>query len=285
MMDRLLFGVQKAMTGLGWGDARQWLGRAMWAGAAVLVLGVALHEWLVCTISLLPLAAMYAVPTYFWARKQRLMEEELPQALYRAASSTIRPMEELVGELAEGGTPLAGEFAKANRQVANGVAVDDALEAMVECNDSQLLKRAIGLVLQGYRTGADMGDSLRETAEEISGAAEVVREQAATTAIEKYTLLLAGGVIVPLVLGALVSMVSTLNFTGLAEIGFGPADPKAMLASALLGSQIYILEYAVIASVFVAYQENNIEKAFVYAAVLVPLSMALFLAAKAAMVV
>ena len=285
MMEKTFSGMQKAVASLGWGDAGHWLKCALGVGGAVFVVGIVLQQWLVMALSPIPLVAAYAAPTYFWARRQRLIEEELPQALYRAASNTAMPVEGLVEELAEGDGPLAEEFGKARAQLGNGVPVDEALESMACSNDSRLLKRAIGLVLQGYRTGADMSDALRETAEEISGAAEVVREQAATTAIEKYTLLLAGGAIVPLVLGSLVSMVTSLNFAGLSGLGFGPENPGELLASALLGSQFYIVEYAVLASLFVAYQENSIEKAFVYAAVLVPVSMALFLLAQATMFV
>ncbi|MCK4327723.1 MAG: type II secretion system F family protein [Candidatus Diapherotrites archaeon] len=284
-MEKTMAQLQKAARGLGWGDAGELVRHAAWASGGIFVAVFLAGGGLFCGLALLPLAAAYAVPTYFWARRQGLIEEELPQALYRAASNTLMPIEALVEELSEGDSPLAREFGKAHMQVANGVPVDEALEAMIDSNDSRLLKRAVGLVLQGYRTGANMGDALRETAEEISGVAEVVREQAATTAIEKYTLLLAGGVIVPLILGALVSMVGSLDFVGLADMGLGPANPGEMLASALLGSQFYIVEYAVLASLFVAYQENSTEKAIVYIAVLVPLSMALFMLARAVMFV
>ena len=247
---RLMAQLDTSMGGLGWGSAGQLVKCAALAGVGMFAAILFSGGGLLCGLGLLPLAAAYAVPNYFWARRQAAIEEELPQALYRAASNTFVPLEAMVEELSEGGSPLAQEFGKAHMQVSNGVAVDEALEAMAECNSSRLLKRAIGLVLQGYRTGADMGDALRETAEEISGIAEVVREQAATTAIEKYTLLLAGGAIVPLVLGSLVSMVMSMDFAGLGQMGLGPENPAAMLESALLGSQAYIAEYAVIASLF-----------------------------------
>lgn len=275
--------VNRALSGLGWGNAEDWIKYAVTASAVLFVLSIALAKgvWLLVfsAFSLLPLAAVYAVPLYFWESKQKAIEEELPQALYRAASNPFIPLEELVEDLAEGSSPLAKEFSRAARQVKNHVPVDQALENMAKASDSQLLKRALGLLLQGYRTGADMSDALRETAEEISGVAEVLREQAAATTIEKYTLLLAGGVIVPLVLGALISMVSSLDFTGLSELGF--SSTEGVFENALLGTQLYIVEYAVLASLFVALQENSREKAFVYAAVLVPLSIALFMLAKA----
>ena len=92
-------------------------------------------------------------------------------------------------------------------------------------------------------------------------------------------MLLAGGIIVPAVLGIVVSMVSSMDFAGLAELGMGisPSLREAIIKNAILGNQIYIVEYSIIASVFVAYQEGEVEKALVYASILVPLGIAIFL--------
>ncbi len=276
-----------ALTGLGWGEESEWLKYAAIASGVFFLVSVLLTTgiWVLIfgTLSFLPLIGSYVLPVYFWASRQRKIDEELPQALYRAASNPFIPLEDLVEDLANGNTPLTQEFSKVARQVKNEIPVDQALEGLAKSNNSKLLKRAVSLLLQGYRTGADMSQALRETAEEISGIAEVMREQAASTTIEKYTLLLAGGVIVPIVLGSLISLVGSLDFAGLSELGF--VSTKGLFENALLGSQIYIAEYAVLASIFVAYQENSPEKAVVYITVLVPLSMALFLLAKTAILV
>jgi hypothetical protein len=284
-----LRGMQRALDGMGWGNAGEWMKWAIAASGGALMLTVLFcrGEWALVfgVLSLLPVVAAYVVPSYFWASRQRQLEEELAQALHRAASNAFLPADALLAELSAGDTVLAREFRKASMQVRNGVPVDDALEEMAASNDSRMLSMALGLLVQCYRTGADMALAFRETADEISGLASVMRQQAINTTIEKYTLLLAGGVIVPLVLGALGAMVGSLSFAGLAELGFGAADQNALLANALLGSEIYIAEYAVIASVFVAYQESSLEKAVVYMAVLVPLSLALFMLARAVVAV
>lgn len=281
--------MNRALHGLGWGEADEWIRYSLIASVLFFLLSIlfAKEVWLIvfCILSFLPVLGVYVVPVYFWASRQKQIETELPQALYRAASNAFVPLDELIGELAQGKSELAKEFRKTEMQIRNGVSIEDALEEMGKANDSRLLRRAIDLLLQSYQTGADMSSAFKETAEEISGIATVMRDQAASTTIEKYTLLLAGGAIVPLVLGTLVAMVGSLNFMGLAELGFGSGTKDLLLANALAGSQIYIMEYALLSSVFVAYQENSIEKAVVYAAVLVPLSMALFTLAKSGIIV
>ena len=284
MLDDFKNKMQRSLDGLGWGEVNDWLrySAGVSMGSLVLVSVLGTGDWTIIfgVLSFLPLIGAYVTPAYFWAAKQRKMECDLPQALYRAASNAFMPIEELIAELSEGDSELAGEFRKANMQIKNGISVEDALSTMASSNDSRLLTRTIDLLLQCYRTGADMAKAFKETAEEISGIATVMREQAVNSTVEKYTLLLAGGIIVPLVLGALVAMVGSLNFTGLSELGFGSGGSEQILANALAGSQIYIIEYAILASVFVAYQENSIEKSIVYMVVLVPLSFALFMLAK-----
>lgn len=272
--------MEHALDGLGWGKADDWITYSVLASVALFILGMAFSEgvWLLAfgVAAFVPIVAAYAIPNYFWMSRQREIEKELPQALYRAASDARGAPEELVAELAEGRGALAEEFGKAASQLKNGIPMEPALEDMAASNDSRLLERAVGLLLQSYRTGADMSSAFKETAEEINDIAAVVQAQGASTTIEKYTLLLAGGVIVPSVLGTLTAMVGSLDFAGLAELGFGTGSNTALLANAVLGSRIYIVEYALLAAVFVAYQEGAVEKAAIYAMVLVPLSVALF---------
>ena len=51
------------------------------------------------------------------------------------------------------------------------------------------------------------------------------------------------------------------------------AERIALLGAATFAGQVYIAEYVVIASVFVAFFESDMKKAAVYAAILLPLSM------------
>ena len=93
--------------------------------------------------------------------------------------------------------------------------------------------------------------------------------------MQKYTLLIAGALIVPMVLGLVTKTVSGLNFGTLAELELGmpAAERIALLGAATFAGQVYIAEYVVIASVFVAFFESDMKKAAVYAAILLPLSM------------
>ena len=127
-----------------------------------------------------------------------------------------------------------------------------------------------------------MSSVFRAAADDFFETNSLLRERNAALVIEKYTLLFAGGIIVPAVLGLLTGMVSGIDFSGLQELGLGETLPEktGLFEITLLASRIYIAEYAVIASVFIAEQEGNQKKAFLYALFLLPASFAVNFLAK-----
>jgi len=228
----------------------------------------------------MPFAVAFAIASYKRARMNRAIDDELPDVLMEMASmSSFLPLETIIESIGKHKTVLGKEFREASNQIKNGMSVEEALSDMGDRCKNRSLSRAIDVVMQSYRVGSHIEKTLREVAEEIRGTAAIIRERKASALIERWTMLLAGGIIVPAVLGIVVSMVSSMDFAGLAELGMGisPSLKKAIIKNAILGNQIYIVEYSIIASVFVAYQEGEVEKALVYASILVPLGIAIFL--------
>jgi pilus assembly protein TadC len=227
-----------------------------------------------------PILVLIAMPRYSAVRQNREIERELPGALFHASSlSSFMMLEDVLKTLAESGYGrLSCEFGKAHNEIRKGAGVEEALNRMAQRNRSAMLQRSLNLIVLGCKTGAEISDALREVAEDISESASVVKERATGFTVQKYTLLLAGGIIVPLILGSMISLVQSLDLGALSEFGFGP-DPATrdlVFNNAVLGNHIYIAVYAVMASVFIAYQENRIERALFYIAVLLPCSLFLF---------
>ncbi len=171
---------------------------------------------------------------------------------------------------------LSREFEKALLEIRKGAAVPKALGRVKRRNKSRVIGRAVNLLIQGYESGADMGACFKEAADDMLATNAILRERNATMVVEKYTLLLAGGIIVPAVLGLLVGLVSGMDFSALGELEFGisAAERAALLGAAMLANQIYIAEYAVLASIFIANQEGNRKNALPYALFLLPFSFA-----------
>ena len=218
------------------------------------------------------------VKRYLEEKRNREIEKYLVEALYQASSvvscTNFENMLKIIAESDYG--LLSDEFRRVYNEIRTGCSVDSSLEKMGRHTSSPVLKRAVSILANGYRTGIDLSAALRETAEDAEKTLEIERENRAGMVVEKYTILFAGGVIVPLILGAMVSLVSGINLMPLSELGVGNVQSKEILASAVLGSQLYVAIYSIMASIFVAYQENRIENSLVYILLLLPLSIALF---------
>lgn len=183
-------------------------------------------------------------------------------------------MEKAIEFISESGYgALSDEFGKAVLEMRKGASFRESMENMKKRNRSEVLDRALGLLAQGYDSGADMGSTFREAASDLLESNAILRERNSTLVIEKYTLLLAGGLIVPLVLGLISGLVAGFDFSALGELGIGAgeAERAGLLEAAMFANVAYIAEYSLLASLFVANQEGNLKKSLVYAALLVPI--------------
>lgn len=211
-------------------------------------------------------------------RINREIEKYIVEALYQASSvSSYASFEDVLQSISESDYGiLSNEFRKVYNEIKKGESADNALEKMAERSSSAILKRAVNILVSGYRTGIDLSDALREAAEDIGKTMEIYRENRASMTVEKYTILFAGGFIVPLILGSMISLVGSIDLSSLYEFGVGSSQSKEILSNAVLGNQIYVIIYSIMASLFVAYQENRIENSLAYVLLLLPCSVILF---------
>lgn len=211
---------------------------------------------------------------YFEERKKKKIEESMPDVLFQASLfSGSASMEKIMEFIAEAGLRfISDEFRQALNEVRKGASIEESLKGINERCRSQVVERVINLLVQGYRSGAEMNKVFKECAEDILSTQQIIKERNAAMLVERYTLFFAGGLLVPAVLGLIAGLVKRLDFTGLSslDLGLGNQLRGLLLENALLGNQVYIMEYALIASCFIALQENHLRKAVVYAVILMP---------------
>ncbi len=224
--------------------------------------------------------ANFFVQYYLFDLRKRKIEKFVPDLLLLAS---VFPrgtnLEKIISHFAKTNyAVLSGEFEKCRVEILKGNSPVLALESMKKRNGSKVLGRAIDLIVSGINSGSDAAVVFKETAADLLETASILRERSASLTIEKYTLLFAGGIIVPAILGVLIGIVSGLDFAALSEIGVGlpVAQRKALIDAALFASPVYLAEYSVIASFFVAFQEGDLKKGAIYSLFLVPASLAVY---------
>ncbi|MBI4044787.1 MAG: type II secretion system F family protein [Candidatus Diapherotrites archaeon] len=229
---------------------------------------------------LAPLCARVFYNYFLFDNRRRKIERLTPDFLLEAS---LFPKGTTLAEIIETFSEsnyafLSMEFRKALQEINKGATPELALSNAKKRVKSRAFSRAIDLVVEGAKSGADAGAVFKEAAEDQLETNALIRERNSSLVIEKYTLIFAGGVIVPLVLGTVAGMLEQLDFSGLSEIGIGlsPAEKTDLLWAGKTAGFIYIIEYALIASFFLAFQEHDRKKTIVYAAFLLPVSLAVY---------
>ena len=227
-----------------------------------------------------PLFLNYLFVDIVFENRKRQKEEMLTDLLLEASifcdeSSVVQT----IRKISEQDFLLLGEdFARAYLEIKKGASPQEALARIKQYNHSKSYSRVIDIFIQAYENGAKISETLKETAEDLLESKAIIKERQAVMLVTKYTLILAAGIIVPAVLGLIVGLVSGLNFSAMGDlsIGLGPEERKILFQTAISGTTIYVLEYSLISSFFLALQEGNKKNFWIYSLILAPAGMAVF---------
>jgi len=227
-----------------------------------------------------PFAINYIFQDLVFERRKQKKEELLSDLLLEASIFCDESsMAKTIAIIAEHDFPLIEEdFKRANNEIHNGASVEEALNRIKLLNNSKAYSRAIDLFIHGYKTGAKLSEMFKESAEDLLETKAIIKERQATMLITKYTLLLSAGLIVPAVLGSIIGLVGGFSNSGLSgiDLGLDKEQRTALFSAAILATTLYILEYSALSSFFLALQEGNKKNFWVYAIILVPISITIF---------
>ncbi len=212
-------------------------------------------------------------PEYKKAQKKTRMKKDAPVVMYHfSVLSTFLPFEKTLKEACKRKGEFSRELAKVVRRIERGESVSRALEKMKE--DNPWSEKEVRLLKACYEKGDRVSEVIKDAAENALEDSRLEGEKNASILVEKYTLLIASGLLIPGLLGMTFSTVSSLDITGLRGMGMGQQEKMIMKQALLEANQLYIPILAVLVSIFLAGAEK--ERILVYSSVLVPLSLSVF---------
>ena len=204
-------------------------------------------------------------------QRVKKIEQQLPDSLILFASlPTHVTFEHAIETLATStAEPIRTEWKRVHQSMQKSGNATNALEKFGEGMQSPNIAACIHLFQRGYESGINIHASTASLAHELLLFHSYFQERNATLMVEKYTLLLAGGIMVPVLLGVMVGVVQKLPLNLLLE----NADAhRALFDAALFSIRGYLGIYAALAGIFVGLQENQCWKMSVYVLVLIPLA-------------
>ncbi|MDD3159818.1 MAG: type II secretion system F family protein [Candidatus ainarchaeum sp.] len=231
----------------------------------------------------IPFIINYIFQDLKFEKNKRKKEELLTDVLLEASVivdelSTIKLIENLANKDDEEFRLISENFSRIYFEINNGGEIKIAIKNEIRRNKSQIFNKFGELLIQKYESGIKMNEMFKELAEDIIENRTILKERQATMLVTKYTLILSAGLIVPSVLGLIVGLITNLNFGGISqiEIGLSEIARKEILELSVLGTYIYLIEYALLSSFFLGIYNSNKKFAIVYGSILIPVSLIVF---------
>ncbi|MBU1197931.1 type II secretion system F family protein [Candidatus Micrarchaeota archaeon] len=217
--------------------------------------------------AVVPFLLFRAWRDYSEEQRQRTLEKEIPYALFHVAvfpASTS--FEQRVASLSESGVgQIASEFERVGQRLHRGFSLSEAFEPFLHRNQSRLLHRTVRFIQTIYETGSDASDAFKRLGEHVLQLHQLAQEQFAMHSLQKYTVLLSAGLLIPFILGTLFSTSQTID-----------SSSASLYSTMQFVMPLYLALFSGVASLFLALQEGNIKKAVFYLSLVGPCSLLVF---------
>lgn len=225
----------------------------------------------------LPSLLLYFYSDYERQKRTAEVERFVPHAAMQLASLPASASCDLVvRQLAEGGFGvLSSEFALVRRRMDAGASFKAAVSRSEKAVGSLLYSRFASLLALSYRSGGDVSKAFKSFADTAFSLQNLRREAASALAFQKYTLIAAGGFIVPVILALLFNVVASLEADP-SLVGVSLEKRNALTGAVVLGNYLYLSAFSVIASLFLAKMDSSVKKAVLYFSLLFFTSLAVF---------
>lgn len=218
---------------------------------------------------LAPFVANFLWQIIVFESHTRQMEQQAADSLLILSSipATISFVSQLEWVARIAPHPISSSWKKMVAAIRGGKNPVSAFAILGSGRKSPILASVRALLIRIYESGHPFRVSARTLAQEIITHHASIHERRAVLLVEKYTILLAGGLLVPLLLGVLAGVVSGLPLAGMGDVVTVSDD---LFQTTLLAMRGYLLMYALVAGLFVGIQEGKPAEGWGYCVLLLP---------------
>lgn len=268
------------INGMKEGSRKLWLSSTIEGASLFLIVwSIFLHvdgksaEWNLYFITawIAPFIANIVWQELLFEKNKSIIEKQLPDTLMIIASlPTSTPFPKIIQWLSQTTPfPIRKEWKKTFNRIQKGENITHSIQKFASHYPSPLIQKVKHLLIRGYERGCPIQTPASGMASHMLQSQTIVQEKRATLMIEKYTLLLAGGVLVPFILGLMVGVVSELSFNTI--LFKGESNSTGMLyQTALQAIQGYLFIYSIMGGMFAGIIEGKKWKGSVYVLFLIP---------------
>jgi hypothetical protein len=217
---------------------------------------------------------------YFHTLKVKKLESQLADEILKLSSFYSIDIKQIIYKLQKSNNDIVSkEFAIINKKINKGHKIKDLFEVLKKKYHSDLLDQFLDLIYISTTTGTVSLKDYKNLSAKFLKSKEIINERKSLLLMQKYTILFAGALIVPAILGVIISLVLSLSSSvDISMIGI--SNNVSLFSVSYYSSIIYIIEYVIISSIYLSLLEDNSKKSIVYLSFLLPASLLIFFVSK-----
>jgi len=220
---------------------------------------------------------LFLFKDYFFSIKRKKLEEALIDDILRISGIVkSNDLKVILVKLASSKNNLiSSEFSLVLNKINKGHKPKEIFKVLKEKYNSSFLSKFLDLLEYSIYTGTVTSHDFKNIVNDFLKSREIIDERRSVLLMQKYTIIFAGGLIVPGILGVVISLVKSL--VGVVDISIiGLASSSSLYLVSYYCSIIYLVEYVIISSIYLSELEDNSKKFVVYLLFLLPVSLLIF---------
>jgi hypothetical protein len=210
------------------------------------------------------------------SRKKNLENGLIDELLRLSSTPRTNDLQLILGKLSESRNKIiSDEFRNLKAKIERGHKPRELFEILKKKYNSEILNRFLELIYLSTTTGTVNVSDYKQVADNFLKSKQLIDERSSLLLMQKYTIIFAGGLIVPGILGIIIALVRKLGST--MDLGLlGLQTSIGLYQVSYYCAIVYILEYVVISSIYLSLLESESKKSLIYLVCLLPVSILIF---------